>query len=74
MTQSSDKRRSLNPKHKTKEDRTEEHKKKDKHPDQRRDMLLSPKDARGGSPADVSVGGEEDVGGGLEFLVNRNDD
>ncbi len=39
----------------------------------KRDMMLSRKDARGGSPSDVSVGGEEDAGVGLEFLVNKKE-
>lgn len=37
-----------------------------------RDLLLTMEEARGGSPADVSVGGEEDAGVGLEFLVRSN--
>ena len=34
-----------------------------------RDMTLSHKDAQAGSPADMSVGGEEDPGAALESLV-----
>ncbi len=45
-----------------------------KPPEHERDLKLSRKDAMGGSPSDVSVGGEEDAGVGLEFLVNRDDD
>lgn len=38
-----------------------------------RDLILTHKEARAGSPEDIAVCGEEDVGSGLEFLVNRND-
>jgi hypothetical protein len=38
-----------------------------------RDIALSRKDARGGSPADASVGGEEDAGVGLEFVVRKDE-
>lgn len=38
-----------------------------------RDMTLSHKDAQAGSPADVSVGGEEDPGAALESLVVTED-
>lgn len=41
-------------------------------PDQR-DYVLTRDEARGGSPADISVGGEEDAGVGLEFLVRKID-
>lgn len=44
----------------------------DKNSDDDRDLLLSRKDARSGSPSDASVGGEEDAGGGLEFLVSES--
>ncbi len=38
-----------------------------------RDLTLTRKDAKAGAPADESVGGEEDPGAGLEFLVKRDD-
>lgn len=36
-----------------------------------RDYVLTREEARGGSPSDISVGGEEDAGVGLEFLVRK---
>lgn len=38
----------------------------------KRDITLSPEDAKGGSPANVSVGGEEDAGAGLESVVRKD--
>lgn len=38
-----------------------------------RDFELSREDAKGGSPSDTSVGGEEDAGVGLEFVVRKNE-
>jgi len=37
-----------------------------------RDMTLSHKDAQAGGPGDISIGGEEDPGVGLESLVEEN--
>ena len=39
----------------------------------RRDLILTHKEAEAGSPDDMAVCGEEDTGAGLEFLVTRND-
>ncbi len=39
--------------------------------DDSRDWTLSPEDASAGGPAGESVGGEEDPGAGLEFLVKK---
>lgn len=38
-----------------------------------RDFRLTREEAKGGSPADASVGGEEDAGVGLEFLVRKDE-
>ncbi len=38
-----------------------------------RDLTLTRKDAKAAAPASESVGGEEDPGAGLEFLVKRDD-
>lgn len=38
-----------------------------------RDLVLTPREARAGSPADIAACGEEDPGSGLEFLVTRDD-
>ena len=37
-----------------------------------KDMVLTPKEAEAASPDDFSVCGEEDPGGALEDLVERN--
>ena len=37
-----------------------------------RDLTLSHKDAQAGGPDDISIGGEEDPGVGLESLVEEN--
>ncbi|MDX1574278.1 MAG: hypothetical protein R3341_09640 [Methylophaga sp.] len=39
----------------------------------RRDLILTHKEAEAGSPEDMAACGEEDTGAGLEFLVTRND-
>lgn len=39
----------------------------------RRDLILTHKEAEAGSPDDMAACGEEDTGAGLEFLVTRND-
>ncbi len=39
----------------------------------RRDLILTHKEAEAGSPDDMAACGEEDTGSGLEFLVTRND-
>lgn len=40
---------------------------------ERRDMILTHKEAQAGSPDDMAACGEEDIGAGLEFLVNRDE-
>lgn len=40
---------------------------------EKRDMVLSHKEAQAGSPADVAACGEEDPGSGLEFLVTKEE-
>ena len=39
----------------------------------RRDLILTHKEAEAGSPDDMAACGEEDIGAGLEFLVTRDD-
>lgn len=39
----------------------------------RRDLILTHKEAQAGSPDDMAACGEEDIGAGLEFLVTRNE-
>lgn len=41
--------------------------------EKQRDLVLTHKEALAGSPDDIAVCGEEDVGAGLEFLVTRDD-
>lgn len=41
--------------------------------DVERDLVLTHKEARAGSPDDIAACGEEDIGSGLEFLVTRED-
>lgn len=40
---------------------------------ERRDLILTHKEAQAGSPDDMAACGEEDVGAGLEFLVTEDD-
>lgn len=40
---------------------------------EKRDMVLSHKEAEAGSPADMAACGEEDPGSGLEFLVTKDE-
>lgn len=41
--------------------------------EEERDLTLTHKEARAGSPNDTAVCGEEDIGSALEFLVTRDD-
>lgn len=40
---------------------------------ERRDLILTHKEAQAGSPDDIAACGEEDIGAGLEFLVTKDD-
>lgn len=40
---------------------------------ERRDLILTHKEAQAGSPDDIAACGEEDIGAGLEFLVTKGD-
>ncbi|WP_417549412.1 hypothetical protein [Methylophaga sp.] len=40
---------------------------------ERRDLILTHKEAQAGSPDDMAACGEEDIGAGLEFLVTKDD-
>lgn len=41
--------------------------------EKQRDLVLTHKEALAGSPDNIAVCGEEDIGAGLEFLVTRDD-
>lgn len=41
--------------------------------EEERDLTLTHKEARAGSPDDTAVCGEEDIGSALEFLVTKDD-
>jgi len=40
---------------------------------ERRDLILTHKEAQAASPDDIAACGEEDIGAGLEFLVTKDD-
>ncbi|HCD06612.1 MULTISPECIES: hypothetical protein [unclassified Methylophaga] len=40
---------------------------------ERRDLILTHKEAQAASPDDMAACGEEDIGAGLEFLVTKDD-
>lgn len=40
---------------------------------ERRDLILSHKEAQAASPDDIAACGEEDIGAGLEFLVTKDE-